>query len=57
MAAFFKAVYFKGMNEEETYFLTEAMKESGETMDLSDIQGVKVDKHSTGESGIKPHLF
>ncbi len=56
MSAFLMCIYFKGMDEEETYWLTEHMRTSGDIIDLEGIEGFTVDKHSTGGVGDKTTL-
>ena len=48
VAALAMAIYFQGMDESETSALTRALMESGECLDWTGVEGLRVDKHSTG---------
>jgi len=53
MSSFLMAIYFRGMNIDETYYLTKSMLNSGDSIDFNDIVGNTIDKHSTGGVGDK----
>jgi pyrimidine-nucleoside phosphorylase/thymidine phosphorylase len=57
MSAFLMAVFFEGMDDHETGAMVESMLASGQKLDLSSVNGTKVDKHSTGGVGDKTSLI
>ncbi len=57
ISAFLMSVFLNGMDDEETFFLTEVMLHSGKIVDLSEIKKPKIDKHSTGGVGDKVSII
>lgn len=53
ISGFLMASFIQGISKKETFYLTKYMIETGKKIDLSDIEGVKIDKHSTGGVGDK----
>src|SRR3972149_7448701 len=57
MSAFLMSAFLNGMDEKETFYLTKAMLESGQAIDLSFVKEKKIDKHSSGGVGDKVSLI